>query len=252
MTPPPPPGNQLSRTMSAVDHLVAGIRQEQWLAPTPCTDWKVRDLVNHLVGMNLVFAALMSDQRRRSVEPTALETIHSVHTGVRGSPWRQPAISPESSSGHSTVPLGLPLVRSVSTYASQICWSMDGTSLKPLTPLLQPEDRESRELAHASSLCGACVEVCPVRIPLVDMLLGLRRRDASDVGPVKRAGFSTWSGLWSSRPGFAFTRIAASVALPVARRARGGPGWASAWLRTRPLPVRTRRRTGLEKRACDD
>jgi uncharacterized protein (TIGR03086 family) len=62
MTPPPPPGNQLSRTMSAVDHLVAGIRQEQWLAPTPCTDWKVRDLVNHLVGMNLVFAALMSDQ----------------------------------------------------------------------------------------------------------------------------------------------------------------------------------------------
>jgi L-lactate dehydrogenase complex protein LldF len=121
-----------------------------------------------------------------------------------------------------------------------------------LTPLLHPEDRESRELAHASSLCGACVEVCPVRIPLVDMLLGLRRRDASDVGPVKRAGFSTWSGLWSSRPGFAFTRIAASVALPVARRARGGPGWAGAWLRTRTLPVRTRRRTGLEKGARDD
>ena len=48
--------------MSAVDHLVAGIRHEQWSAPTPCTDWNVHDLVNHLVGMNLVFAALMSDQ----------------------------------------------------------------------------------------------------------------------------------------------------------------------------------------------
>jgi uncharacterized protein (TIGR03086 family) len=50
--------------MSAVDHLVVGIRHEQWLASTPCTDWNVHDLVNRLVGMNLVcvFAALMSDQ----------------------------------------------------------------------------------------------------------------------------------------------------------------------------------------------
>lgn len=31
-------------------------------APTPCTDWTVHDLVNHLVGVNLVFAALLSDQ----------------------------------------------------------------------------------------------------------------------------------------------------------------------------------------------
>jgi L-lactate dehydrogenase complex protein LldF len=105
-----------------------------------------------------------------------------------------------------------------------------------LTPLLYPDDAASRELANASSLCGACVEVCPVRIPLVDMLLGLRRRDASDVGPVKRAGFSAWSGLWSSRLGFASTRIAAKAVMPLARRARGGPGWAGAWLRTRTLP----------------
>jgi uncharacterized protein (TIGR03083 family) len=54
--------------MSAVDHLVAGIRHEQWLAPTPCTDWNVHDLVNHLVGMNLVFAALMSDQEPKDPE----------------------------------------------------------------------------------------------------------------------------------------------------------------------------------------
>ena len=107
-----------------------------------------------------------------------------------------------------------------------------------LTPLLRPEDAESRELAHASSLCGACVDVCPVRIPLVDMLLGLRRRDAGDVGPVKRAGFSAWSELWRSRPGFAATRIAVGAALPLVRRVRGGPGWAGAWLRTRTIPAR--------------
>ena len=28
----------------------------------------------------------------------------------------------------------------------------------------------------ASTLCGACAEVCPVRIPLPDLLLKLRRR----------------------------------------------------------------------------
>lgn len=33
MTPRPPLGNQLSRTMSAVDDLVSGIRNEQWLSP---------------------------------------------------------------------------------------------------------------------------------------------------------------------------------------------------------------------------
>jgi L-lactate utilization protein LutB len=121
-----------------------------------------------------------------------------------------------------------------------------------LTPLLHPEDSESRELAHASSLCGACVEACPVRIPLVDMLLGLRQRDASDLGPLKRAGFSTWSGLWSSRPGFAFTRIAARTVLPLARRARGGPGWAGAWLRTRTFPVRTAPTHKNGGRARDD
>ena len=29
------------------------------MAPTPCGEWTVRDVVNHLVGMNLVFAALL-------------------------------------------------------------------------------------------------------------------------------------------------------------------------------------------------
>jgi len=38
--------------------LVDRITVDQWMAPTPCTEWNVRDLVNHLVGMNLVFVAL--------------------------------------------------------------------------------------------------------------------------------------------------------------------------------------------------
>jgi uncharacterized protein (TIGR03086 family) len=57
-----PSVEQLSRALSAVGDLIEGVRQEQWSATTPCTDWTVRELVNHLVGMNLVFTALLSDQ----------------------------------------------------------------------------------------------------------------------------------------------------------------------------------------------
>lgn len=32
---------------------VAGIGAHQWDLPTPCTDWTVRDLVNHVVGEDL-------------------------------------------------------------------------------------------------------------------------------------------------------------------------------------------------------
>lgn len=38
--------------------LIDRIAADQWTAPTPCTDWNVRDLVSHLVGMNLVFVAM--------------------------------------------------------------------------------------------------------------------------------------------------------------------------------------------------
>ena len=62
MTWPAPPVEHLTRARSAVSHLISGIRDDQWSAPTPCTDWTVHDLVNHLVGGNLVFVALLTDQ----------------------------------------------------------------------------------------------------------------------------------------------------------------------------------------------
>ncbi|NTV64248.1 MAG: iron-sulfur cluster-binding protein, partial [Oscillochloris sp.] len=43
-----------------------------------------------------------------------------------------------------------------------------------LTPLLQPDLPDAFMLPQASSLCGACQEVCPVRIALPDLLLRLR------------------------------------------------------------------------------
>jgi L-lactate dehydrogenase complex protein LldF len=51
-----------------------------------------------------------------------------------------------------------------------------------LTPLLDGLTDHNRWLPYASSLCGACQEVCPVRIPLPDYLLKLRRDVVEELG----------------------------------------------------------------------
>jgi uncharacterized protein (TIGR03086 family) len=53
---------QLGRASDAVAGLISNIRSDQWSAPTPCTDWTVRQVVSHLIGMNRVFAALLAGQ----------------------------------------------------------------------------------------------------------------------------------------------------------------------------------------------
>jgi len=107
-----------------------------------------------------------------------------------------------------------------------------------LTPLLHPQDQGARDLAEASSLCGSCWDVCPVRIPLHDMLLGIRRRDAKqDAGPVRRLGFGMWSRLWGTRTGFDATRKATPAAMRVLGDRDEGPGWVGGWARGRALPV---------------
>jgi uncharacterized protein (TIGR03086 family) len=59
---PAPLVEQLGRASGAVASLISNIRADQWSAPTPCTDWTVRQVVNHLIGMNRVFAALLAGQ----------------------------------------------------------------------------------------------------------------------------------------------------------------------------------------------
>jgi uncharacterized protein (TIGR03086 family) len=59
---PAPLVGQLGRAFDAVGGLISNIRADQWSAPTTCPDWTVHQLVNHLIGMNRVFAALLADQ----------------------------------------------------------------------------------------------------------------------------------------------------------------------------------------------
>jgi uncharacterized protein (TIGR03086 family) len=54
--------DQLARSFAAVGDLVDAIQPCQWPAPTPCLDWTVHRLVEHLVGKNLVFSAVLAGQ----------------------------------------------------------------------------------------------------------------------------------------------------------------------------------------------
>jgi uncharacterized protein (TIGR03086 family) len=49
----------LDRALTAAEVIVAGIQASQWAAPTPCSELDVRDVLNHLVSGNLLFAALV-------------------------------------------------------------------------------------------------------------------------------------------------------------------------------------------------
>lgn len=68
-----------------------------------------------------------------------------------------------------------------------------------LSPLLKGNQfPELADLPKASSLCGACNEVCPVDIPIPDLLLRLRNKGKKEKAPkasVNTPGFKMWSML---------------------------------------------------------
>ncbi len=75
-------------------------------------------------------------------------------------------------------------------------WVYSGPIGAVLTPLLAAEHEEAAEVADASTLCGACMDACPVQIPLQDLLLGLRRRKAASAATVEKAAWRAWAQAW--------------------------------------------------------
>jgi len=121
-------------------------------------------------------------------------------------------------------------------------WVYSGPMGAVLTPLLAgtalddgAHDHHADELAGASSLCGACMQACPVEIPLQDLLLALRRRNAEHAGRAERAMWRAWSEAWSRPGAFGASASAAVRARRLAPLLRRLPG-ADRWTGTRALP----------------
>jgi len=103
-----------------------------------------------------------------------------------------------------------------------------------LTPALKQNNvAEWDDIANASSLCGACYEACPVKIPLHDMLVYLRNRKVKSGhgDPLEKAGMKGFQVVMSNASRF---RGALKLAKPLVARdgaikAKLGPlkGWNS-------------------------
>ena len=108
-------------------------------------------------------------------------------------------------------------------------WVYPGPMGAVLTPSLIGIE-EAAALPNASTLCGRCESVCPVKIPLPKMLRHWREREFSKrlTPPVWRTGLSLWS--WVARRPALYHALA-----EIASRALGWAGGRRGHFRSLPL-----------------
>lgn len=70
----------LDSTLAATGKVISGIDSAEWTAPTPCPEWTVRDLLNHVVGAVRCYALAVADKPIGEFNPleTAPELIGDV------------------------------------------------------------------------------------------------------------------------------------------------------------------------------
>lgn len=120
-------------------------------------------------------------------------------------------------------------------------WVYPGPMGAVLTPMIAGHEK-AQELPHACTLNGRCEQVCPVKIPLPDMLRRLRH-DQWEAGFVRgkaRWGIDAWARL-ATRPTLyrAVTRLVVGI-LGILGRSRGSFRYlplASAWTLGRDMPA---------------
>jgi L-lactate dehydrogenase complex protein LldF len=101
---------------------------------------------------------------------------------------------------------------------------------------------QANDLPNASTFCGRCEDVCPVRIPLPDMMRSLREKEFSEKISSKRirAGLAVWAFM-AARPAL-YQRLT-SFAIRFLRIFSGKKGvfrklpFASAWTQHRDFPA---------------
>jgi L-lactate dehydrogenase complex protein LldF len=110
----------------------------------------------------------------------------------------------------------------------------------PIGAILTPQLRgleQAKSLPYASSLCGACYEVCPVKIDIPEVLLHLRAE--AEKSATERAAMGMLARVFGSRRLYERAQRLARLG---DRPARHVPGPVALWTETRdlrPLPKET-------------
>lgn len=118
------------------------------------------------------------------------------------------------------------------------------TYMGPIGSVLTPHLRglnEFQHLSYASSLCGACTEVCPVKIELHRHLLHNRRNAVSTAERPRseRLGFGLWRWVMQDARRFALFGFLARMTLRLAYRLRMSGTWldpARSWTKNHATP----------------
>jgi L-lactate dehydrogenase complex protein LldF len=100
-----------------------------------------------------------------------------------------------------------------------------------LTPQLQ-HMQHAQSLPYASSLCGACLEVCPVKIDIPEVLIHLRNKVVQQAGPLtpEALAMRAMAMIFRSESRFrAAQRLGRIAETPLVRKDGQGEGWIG-WL----------------------
>jgi L-lactate dehydrogenase complex protein LldF len=112
----------------------------------------------------------------------------------------------------------------------------------PIGAIITPQFHgvgEDPWLPYASSLCGACADVCPVKIDIPKILLELRRevvqaRSREGAGRLEKLAFRAWAFVMRRPRLYEIAQMMASAILPDPPLKAGPLG---AWLSQRDLPA---------------
>jgi L-lactate dehydrogenase complex protein LldF len=118
----------------------------------------------------------------------------------------------------------------------------------PIGAVLSPQltgVEENASLPYASSLCGACYDVCPVKIDIPSVLVHLRARHVDEARKERRVphaeaiAMAAASWVMAEPRRYSAAQRAGRLGRPLGRRGRIGqlPPPLSAWARARDSPV---------------
>ena len=158
------PVGPLARLATDFEQLITGVRPDQWGASTPCTEWTVRQLINHVARGNRLFASALRGESGPPAEPSDIlgedpVAAYRAASADMVDALRQPGVMERAV----TIPFGT-VPAPVALHLRNTELLVHGWDLARATgqPTAFPEDLAEQELQFSR---GAISQIPPGRTP---------------------------------------------------------------------------------------